>query len=384
MELKFTDLAKGNNVQSKFLTSGSNNDTLYWSQNIISSKVQYRVDANNYFFDFGTLDIYDDLPHILTIYYDGTTVRAEMDGTPSPDTYVTAAPPFKDFNQFGGGVSPLANCDFYYFKYWSDNTETSLVHHWNADSASSAGAGSTLYDDGSAGNDATLTGFTLPDDWVFYDDGGGLTIIPTSIASGEVVGSPTVTLGLITLTPTTIPTEEVVGSPVVTSGGTVLSPTPITSGEFVGDPVLTPQGVTIAPIAINTEEVVGSPTLTTGLVFILPPSIPTEEAVGSPFIDTLLKEIFPEEILTAEDIGRPIVLGGDSIVIPIPDRVTFTATGNYLRTLVFNGTTNEVIAKWMLSEGFEPTFNESLYEYWGSLGYTGDFNDRYRKWRLDE
>jgi hypothetical protein len=211
---------------------------------------------------------------------------------------------------------------------------------------------------------------------------GGLIIVPASIASAESVGSPTFTTGVVLINPVAIATSESVGSPTVSSGGIIISPTVIASQELVGSPTVVPLGVILQPTVIVTEEVVGSPVLITGIVIVLPTGIPSEEVVGEPFVDTLLKQIFPTEILSLEDVGRPIVLGGDSIIIPIPNRQTWNAVAKYLRELVFTGYDNDVIMKWLRSEGYEDAYNDNWDDYLLGQGYlTGALSDRYSQWR---
>lgn len=235
------------------------------------------------------------------------------------------------------------------------------------------------------GGSATFISFDSGIPWTLYDDGtggGALTIIPSPIASGEVVGSPILTVGAVTISTVSIATAEVVGNPSILQGLTI-QPNEIPSEELVGSPIVTPQGVTVATVAIPTEEVVGSPTVLRGLVFILPEEIPSEEVVGTPFVDTVLKQIFPDEILTLESVGRPLVLGGDSIIIPIPSRVTWNAVAKYLREISpsFSGADNDVIMKWLLSEGYEGQINDALCNYWSSLNLEGAYNDKESEWK---
>jgi hypothetical protein len=243
-------------------------------------------------------------------------------------------------------------------------------------------------------NDYIGTGTNLPDNigtadattasagmFVFYS-AGALTIITSPIASGEVVGSPTFTTGVVLINPVAIATSESVGSPTISSGGIIISPTVIASQELVGSPTVLPLGVVLQPTVIVTEEVVGSPVLVTGIVIILPTGIPSEGVVGEPFVDLLLKQIFPTEILSLEDVGRPIILGGDSIIIPIPNRQTWNAVARYLRALVFTGYDNDVIMKWLRSEGYEDAYNDNWDDYLLGQGYLeGALADRYAQWR---
>jgi hypothetical protein len=255
-----------------------------------------------------------------------------------------------------------------------------IIHSY--DPSTSNGTGTTITD--SVGtNDLTLVSFTGTTNswWVFYGSGAAI-IAPTTIASAEAFGTSVITTGVVLIAPTVIPTEEIVGSPTITSGGIIIIPAVITSEELVGSPTVVPLGVILQPTVIVTEEVVGSPVLVTGIVIVLPTGIPSEEVVGEPFVDTLLKQIFPTEILSLEDVGRPIVLGGDSIIIPIPNRQTWNAVAKYLRELVFTGYDNDVIMKWLRSEGYEDAYNDNWDDYLLGQGYlTGALADRYSQWR---
>ena len=190
------------------------------------------------------------------------------------------------------------------------------------------------------------------------------------------------TTGVVIISPVAIATQESVGSPTISLGATIISPSEIVSQELVGSPTVVPLGVVLQPTVIVTEEVVGSPVVTAGLSVILPTAITTEEAVGEPFVELLLKQIFPDAILTLEDVGRPIVLGGDSIIIPISNRQTWNAVAKYLRELVFTGADNDVIQKWLLSEGYDEAYNDNWLKYLEENGFTtGNLTDGYAAWR---
>lgn len=88
---------------------------------------------------------------------------------------------------------------------------------------------------------------------------------PTSIASSEAFGSPTVTPGAVTITtPTSIASSEAFGSPAITTLATINTPTSIVSGEAFGSPTVTPGAVTISMNSINSAEAFDNPTVTGG------------------------------------------------------------------------------------------------------------------------
>jgi hypothetical protein len=141
-------------------------------------------------------------------------------------------------------------------------------------------------------------------------------------------------------------------------GGTIIT-SPIPSAEVVGTPVIVPLEVTLNPL-----------------------TIPTLEFVGEPLVKRLLDILFPLEIDSTSSVGRPLVLGGDQIIIPIVSRQTWNAVANYLRELVFTGYDNDVIMKWLRSEGYEDAYNDNWNDYLLGQGYLeGALADRYAQWR---
>jgi hypothetical protein len=70
------------------------------------------------------------------------------------------------------------------------------------------------------------------------DASGVLTIIPTSIPSGESFGTPTITTGVVLISPVAILTQESVGDPVIELILQQIFPEGIPTEEFVGRPVV--------------------------------------------------------------------------------------------------------------------------------------------------
>lgn len=118
----------------------------------------------------------DNLPHVVQINYDGTTLSGSIDGNAFDNTITASGVTFSGF----GSICEACLFDFYYFRYWSDNTGSTLVYDWNADSSQSDGSGSILYDDAS-GNNATLQNMEAGD-WVFYSDPNPTISIDSAIA----------------------------------------------------------------------------------------------------------------------------------------------------------------------------------------------------------
>lgn len=195
--------------------------------------------------------------------------------------------------------------------------------------------------------------------FAYYDDGaGGLTIAPGFINSTTQVFTPTVQTS-----------TQVVEPAFIVSTESVPSPTVVTAQS-------------IEPVRIESTEVLYSPSITTGIVIISPTRIEPTSAVFAPNLQLLLQEIDVNAIIGSELVFfNPTVLGGDSITIPIPDRQTWNKVANYLRTLSFEGADNEVIVRWLLSEGFNGQYNHAWFKYLDSLGYLGSLTDKYAQWR---
>jgi hypothetical protein len=317
-------------------------------------------------FGLGVIRCYGGASSALLGTFTATSVLSSLGGTTS--TSLT----------WGKRVNDYSQSDVYAFQILENAV---LVRDYDPSLSNGTGL---VVPDGQGGTSASLVNYNPPNNnsqWVFYGS-GALVIVPASIASAESVGTPVLTTGVVIVSPVAIVTQESVGIPTLSFGVTIISPSEIVSQELVGSPTVVPLGVVLQPTVIVTEEVVGSPVLVTGIVIVLPTGIPSEEAVGEPFVDTLLKQIFPTEILSLEDVGRPIVLGGDSIIIPIPNRQTWNAVAKYLRELVFTGYDNDVIMKWLRSEGYEDAYNDNWDDYLLGQGYLeGALADRYAQWR---
>lgn len=242
----------------------------------------------------------------------------------------------------------------------STNGGASVTNDWNKQTLS--GTNDTVFPDTAGGNDGTLVNFpTDNSQWVFYDDGqgGGDTLIPTLIPSGEVVGTPSVTNLLQLVEANAIPTQEAVQNPVIDTGAILISPATIPTG-----------GVVYNVSVVDLTQ------------FIEAEDIPTQEVVGSPSLELLLSRIFPTAIATQENFETPLIIGGDRIAIPINDRATWNRVAAYLRTRKFNGNDNDVILAWLRSEGYIDTFNDAFNTYLEDVeALDGSLTDKYSNWR---
>lgn len=157
-----------------------------------------------------------------------------------------------------------------------------------------------------------------------------ITVSPSSIASAESFGSPTVTTSLavspdpiptaesvpaptistsLSVAPASIPSAEAFGSPDV-STALVVSPTSIPSAESVPGPTVS-TALSVAPVSIPSRESVSAPTVTSALT-VAPVSIPSAESFGLP---TLVqnKVVSPDSIPSGESFGV-VTAGGDILV----------------------------------------------------------------------
>jgi hypothetical protein len=164
---------------------------------------------------------------------------------------------------------------------------------------------------------------------------GTLSLSPSSIASGESWGTPTVTPGPVALSPSSIGSAEAWGNPTVSTrytispssiasaesfgtalivtGTVTIHPSSIGSGESWGTPAL---GGSLAPSSISTGEAWGTPVVTPGAITVHPSSIASREAWGTLSVTQSNVPIRPPSIHSGESWGTPQVGGG--IVIPEP------------------------------------------------------------------
>ena len=71
-----------------------------------------------------------------------------------------------------------------------------------------------------------------------------------------------------------------------------------------------------------------------------------------------------------------------TVVIPVANRQNWQSITNYLKTLGFTGSHNEIIINWLNSEGYTGGFNVAFYDYWEvKEGLEGSFTDKFGVWR---
>ena len=101
--------------------------------------------------------------------------------------------------------------------------------------------------------------------------------------------------------------------------------------------------------------------------------------------------ITPERIaIEYDNTSSPSTWGSSSdwslpnsgVTIPKESRATYQGVTEYLRTQGFTGTPNDIIVKWLISEGILGSqFNDLFSDYWEQEGFTGAYNDKWEQWR---
>ena len=153
-------------------------------------------------------------------------------------------------------------------------------------------------------------------------------MIVTGVTSEELVPEPVLLVGNVNIIPTGIATAEVVTGPFV-EGDPSLYPAGIASQEAIGAASLQTE-YTIVASGIASAEAIGSHITTTGYIFV-PTGVPsgeahgsalvnreitgaggiaTAEAIGSLEIIDTVNHITAIGIPTGEQIGEPAILGG--------------------------------------------------------------------------
>lgn len=143
----------------------------------------------------------------------------------------------------------------------------------------------------------------------------GTIIAPTAIDSAEAVGSHTLRPGGVLIRPIAIASGEAVGNLTVQPGGVTIAPSSTTSGEAFGSLVLKAIA-TILPTAIASGESFGTATLLPGGVSIQPGAIASGEALGNPTVVAGTAYIQPASIASAEVVGTYTLFAGGVTVAP--------------------------------------------------------------------
>jgi uncharacterized Zn-binding protein involved in type VI secretion len=158
------------------------------------------------------------------------------------------------------------------------------------------------------GYNRVLTQFERAQVHAYIKDEYGLSVnvvamAPSSIASGEAFGTPTLSTTL-TSSPTAIGSAEAFGTPEIPAGAVTLSPAGIGSGEALGEPAVSAVLAT-APEGIGTAGALGDPSLTLTLT-ASPEGIASATALGTPSLAPVLATA-PGGIASAEEFGGPAI-----------------------------------------------------------------------------
>jgi len=222
----------------------------------------------------------------LEVYLDGTltyTATASAAGRNAPSSM------YLGLEEFGTWV----NGNFAFWRLWEASiTTTELATEKDATSAQRT---TNLYADWplqSNANDATANArhWTVQGSVTYSEagpsigGGGGQTVTPTGIASGEAVGSATVGAGAVIVAPGGVASGGVIGAAVVAAGVVSIAPAGVASGQAVGTATVAVGGVVVSPTGIVSGESVGSLVVSGGAVVVSPTGIVSGGAVGSPVI----------------------------------------------------------------------------------------------------
>jgi hypothetical protein len=204
------------------------------------------------------------------------------------------------------------------------------------------------------------------------------------LTSGGIVGNGKAYSlgGGTTITPTGVASTSAVGSPVVVNLHQVLSPTGISSGESLGSPTVVNSQI-LQPTSISSLEALGSPVIITGAITLEPSGIGSEEASGTPSL-IYAQLVSVTGISTAEMFGLAIVQDGVEVIIPFANRRTYQEIQAYLKTTgkFVSKDNSGILLEWLRMEGVDATqINDAFFKYWENKGYTGAYNDKWKKWR---
>lgn len=135
--------------------------------------------------------------------------------------------------------------------------------------------------------------------------GSSQTAIPAGIATGEGVGTPTVST-TVTVSPTGIPSASAAGTPVLSSSTTV-SPSGIASAAAPGTPGVS-STTTVSPEGVSSAAAVGSPALSSS-TSVTPDGIASGEAFGTPALSQSgsPQTVTPDGIPSAASMGSPTI-----------------------------------------------------------------------------
>ncbi len=317
------------------------------------------IDNTTYNIAGGTRSTVDGAMSDYVLTCNGSQLEYFVDGISIGS--VAGFPTFKNMELIGRGGSSYFKGSIEYIKYFDTSSGDVLKFNFDA-TASSHSSGTPVLSELVVGNDAT--GVNMPTDGSAWIDlgggGGGLTLVVSSIASGESFGLPDVILNTAYLLPSAITTAESFGVPTVASLDQFIQAISVSSLEAFGEPLILTGGVTLAPTSITSQE-----------------------SLGTPFL-VYSQLVLVDSITSEESFGIAIISDGVALVIPVGDRDTYQKIAEYLRATdkFVSYQNNEILLEWLRSEGIdEGSFNDSFKEYWNRKGYVGAYNDRWKSWK---
>jgi len=119
---------------------------------------------------------------------------------------------------------------------------------------------------------------------IFGASVGGVTLLPSSIASAEAFGTAAISMGIVTVSPSGITSGEAFGTAILSNGSLIIIPTGISSGELFGLPTVQPGTIVVLPTSIASSEGFGTASMLVGELVIYPSGIPSGSVFGIPNI----------------------------------------------------------------------------------------------------
>lgn len=116
---------------------------------------------------------------------------------------------------------------------------------------------------------------------------------------------------------------------------------------------------------------------------LTPSGITSSEAFGTPELENMLQILVTAGITPQQAIGLATIIGGDRLLIPVHARQSWNSVSQYLRSVGFKGSNNDVIVSWFRGEGIvEGPCNDLWIRYLNANGITEtNLGDAYAKWR---
>jgi hypothetical protein len=141
----------------------------------------------------------------------------------------------------------------------------------------------------------------------------GRVLIPSGIASGQAFGTPSLTPGSVTIFPTGIASAQSVGSPILHSTAAI-APSGIASAQALGTPTLH-STASISPSGIASAQAFGTPVVSSGGT-IAPSGIASAQAFGTPVLAPGAVLIVPIAIASGQVFGVAVIASSSVTLVP--------------------------------------------------------------------